>query len=62
LDDERYLELAKQSLFSPNGETRILSAICIAPSLLAPTRLFEGKEVTGRDDGKGTEIAILEES
>jgi protease I len=61
-DNEAYQALAKQSLSSPNGETRILGAICIAPSLLASIGLFEGKEVTGRDDGKGTEIAILEES
>lgn len=54
LNDEKYLELGKQA--------KLLCAICIAPTLLAPSGRFEGKEVTGRDDGKGTEIRILEAS
>jgi protease I len=49
-----YLALAKKA--------KILAAICIAPSLLAPSGIFKGKEVTGRDDGRCTEICILQES
>lgn len=54
LDDERYLELGRQA--------KLLCAICIAPTLLAPTGRFIGKEVTGRDDGTETEIKFLQES
>jgi putative intracellular protease/amidase len=49
-----YLELAKRA--------KLLAAICIAPSLLASGGLLKGKEVTGRDDGRGTEITFLQEN
>ncbi|MDR3168467.1 MAG: DJ-1/PfpI family protein [Candidatus Peribacteria bacterium] len=52
MNDEKYIELGKQA--------KLLCAICIAPTLLAPSGRFVGKELTGRDDGKGTEISFLE--
>jgi protease I len=52
LNNEQYLELGRQA--------KLLCAICIAPTLLAPSGRLQGKEVTGRDDGKGTEIRFLE--
>jgi putative intracellular protease/amidase len=52
LNNERYVELGRQS--------KLLCAICIAPTLLIPSERLKGKEVTGRDDGKGTEIRLLE--
>ncbi|MDR0651573.1 MAG: DJ-1/PfpI family protein [Candidatus Peribacteria bacterium] len=50
--DERYITLGRQA--------KLLCAICIAPTLLAPSGRLKGKEVTGRDDGNGTEIKYLE--
>jgi protease I len=52
LESEKYLELGRQA--------KLLGAICIAPTLLAPNGRLKGKEVTGRDDGNGTEIRFLE--
>ncbi|MDR2190356.1 MAG: DJ-1/PfpI family protein [Candidatus Peribacteria bacterium] len=52
--NEHYQTLAKQA--------KLLAAICIAPSLLAPSGIFQGKELTGRDDGKGTQITLLKKS
>lgn len=40
---------------------RPLGAICIAPTILAKARVLEGKKATVWDDGKGTQIGILEQ-
>lgn len=52
--DEKYQEIATQA--------NLLCAICIAPSLLAPSWVFNWKKVTARDDGKLTEIWILKDN
>ena len=54
-NDPQYLALAKQA-------ENILAAICIAPSILSKSWLFKGKEITGRDDGEGTEISIMKQN
>lgn len=41
-------------------EAKMIGAICIAPSLIAESGLFRGKKITGRDDGQGTEIDIIQ--
>ena len=52
--DEEYFRCAR--------EAKILWAICIAPSLIAESWLFKGKKITGRDDGQGTEIEIMQKN
>lgn len=47
-----YLQLAR--------DAKAIAAICIAPTLLSDTGLFEWKEVTGRDDGLWTQIQYLQ--
>ena len=39
----KYLQLAR--------EAKAVAAICIAPTLLSDAGIYQGKEVTGRDDG-----------
>jgi protease I len=46
-----YLQLAKDA-------TKI-GAICVAPSLISPSWVFQSKKVTGRDGG-GVQIAMIE--
>lgn len=41
-------------------DAKAIAAICIAPTLLSDTGLFEWKEVTGRDDGFWTQIKYLQ--
>lgn len=50
--NERYLNLAHQA--------KAVAAICIAPTLLSDADIYQGKQVTGRDDGMGTQIRYLE--
>lgn len=49
--NQQYLNLALQA--------KAIAAICIAPTILSDTGLFIDKEVTGWDDGIGTQIAYL---
>lgn len=48
-NNEDYLNLV-------NKTQHILAAICIAPSILSESWIFQGKEITWRDDGIWTEI------
>lgn len=48
----RYLQIAR--------EAKAVAAICIAPTLLSDAGIFQGKQVTGRDDGFWTQIRYLE--
>lgn len=48
----KYLQLAR--------EAKAVAAICIAPTLLSDAGIYQGKEVTGRDDGFWTQIRYLE--
>ena len=41
--NQEYLNLSKSA--------KAVAAICIAPSLLSDAGIYEGKQVTGRDDG-----------
>lgn len=50
--DPTYLALASQA--------NAVAAICIAPSLLSDAGIYQGKQVTGRDDGMGTQITYLQ--
>lgn len=50
--DETYLNLWK------NGKA--VAAICIAPSILSDSWIYQGKEVTWRDDWIGTQIQYME--
>lgn len=43
-------------------EAKMIGAICVAPSLIAESWLFQGKKITGRDDGQGTEIEIMQKN
>lgn len=52
--DQEYLQLGQ--------EAKAVAAICIAPSLLSDARIYAGKQVTGRDDGLGTQIAYLQKN
>jgi protease I len=38
-----------------------LGAICIAPTILANAHVLEGKKATTWDDGRGTQVALLEQ-
>lgn len=49
--NQNYLNLALQA--------KAIAAICIAPSILSDTGLFVNLEITGWDDGVGTQIAYL---
>lgn len=49
--DPRYLALATEFLSAQATTSKILGAICITPTILAPSGIFKGKEVTARDDG-----------
>lgn len=48
----RYLQIAR--------EAKAVAAICIAPTLISDSWIYQGKQVTGRDDGVGTQIRHLE--
>lgn len=50
----KYLQLAR--------EAKAVAAICIAPTLLSDAGIYQGKEVTGRDDGLWTQIQYLEKN
>lgn len=50
--NEKYLELAKQA--------KNVAAICIAPSILSDSWIYQWKRVTWWDDWKGTQISYLE--
>ena len=39
-----------------------MAAICIAPSLLSDAGIYQKRQVTGRDDGFGTQIAYLQKN
>lgn len=52
--DSEYLQLGK--------DATAVAAICIAPSLLSDSGIYQGKTVTGRDDGLGTQIAYLQKN
>ena len=51
-DNEKYLELAKS--------WNAVAAICIAPTILSYSWLFNWKEVTGRDNWEKTQIKQIE--
>lgn len=51
-DNEKYLELAKS--------WKAVAAICIAPTILSYSWLFNWKEVTGRDNWEKTQIKQIE--
>lgn len=59
--DTSYQALATEFLSSQTDTSKILGAICIAPTLLAESGIFAGKEVTARDDGEETQINFLKE-
>lgn len=48
----KYLQLARKA--------KAVAAICIAPTLLSDAGIYQGKEVTGRDDGLWTQMRYLE--
>lgn len=50
----KYLQLAR--------EAKAVAAICIAPTLLSDAGIYQGKQVTGRDDGFWTQIHYLEKN
>lgn len=52
--DFDYLALAKNA--------QAVAAICIAPTLLSDAGIYQGKQVCGRDDGFGTQIAYLQKN
>ena len=52
--NQEYLNLSKSA--------KAVAAICIAPSLLSDAGIYEGKQVTGRDDGFWTQIAYLQKN
>lgn len=52
--DSDYLNLAKSA--------KAVAAICIAPSLLSDAGIYQKRQVTGRDDGFGTQIAYLQKN
>ena len=52
--DSDYLHLAKSA--------KAVAAICIAPSLLSDAGIYQKRQVTGRDDGFGTQIAYLQKN
>lgn len=52
--NETYLNLAKTA--------KAVAAICIAPAILSDSWIYNGKEVTGRDDWEKTQINYIEKS
>lgn len=52
--DSDYLHFAKSA--------KAVAAICIAPSLLSDAGIYQKRQVTGRDDGFGTQVAYLQKN
>ena len=52
--NQEYLNLSKSA--------KAVAAICIAPSLLSDAGIYDGKQVTGRDDGFWAQIAYLQKN
>ncbi|MDO4714506.1 MAG: DJ-1/PfpI family protein [bacterium] len=57
--DQYYQELEYLAL---SKNAKAVAAICIAPALLSDAGIYQGKQVTGRDDGQGTQIAYLQKN
>lgn len=57
--DQYYLDDAYLAL---GNQAKAVAAICIAPTLLSDAGIYQGKQLTGRDDGLGTQIRYLQKN
>jgi protease I len=58
LDNEETHKIAKEAI----EKNKILAAICIAPTVLSKSGIFQGKKVTGWTDAFRTQRKILEKN